>query len=261
MSHEPYDDQAAAYALGALDGEERVRFEEHLADGCEACRAALREYDETLSDAARELPPTIPPAHVKQALLRRVAATASPRTTGRRWRRWRWALGTAAAIVGVSAFAAGLVASRYEARIGAMARETAAIRADLRHQEAALREQLAVSQTVVALLRDPASRVVTLAGLGATPSAIARVIWHERAGGHLFATNLPPPPTGKAYELWTISGGRPRPAGVFTVNAAGQGSQPVAPTGGPVDVFAVTLEPEGGVPAPTGPMVLASAKP
>jgi anti-sigma-K factor RskA len=27
---------------------------------------------------------------------------------------------------------------------------------------------------------------------------------------------------------------------------------------GPVKVFAVTLEPAGGVPAPTGPMVLAS---
>ena len=30
--------------------------------------------------------------------------------------------------------------------------------------------------------------------------------------------------------------------------------------GNPVKVFAVTLEPERGVPAPTGPTVLASAK-
>jgi len=33
-----------------------------------------------------------------------------------------------------------------------------------------------------------------------------------------------------------------------------------APDGQPVKVFAVTLEPAGGVPAPTGPMVLASAR-
>jgi anti-sigma-K factor RskA len=32
------------------------------------------------------------------------------------------------------------------------------------------------------------------------------------------------------------------------------------PEGRPVDVFAVTIEPAGGVPAPTGPIVLASAK-
>jgi anti-sigma-K factor RskA len=32
------------------------------------------------------------------------------------------------------------------------------------------------------------------------------------------------------------------------------------PGGGAVDVFAVTVEPAGGMPAPTGPIVLASAK-
>ena len=68
------------------------------------------------------------------------------------------------------------------------------------------------------------------------------------------------PVAGKVYELWTISAGQPRPAGVFTVDASGRATHPVAPTRAPVDVFAVTLEPEGGVPAPTGPIVLASAK-
>jgi anti-sigma-K factor RskA len=258
MSHEPFETHAAAYALGALDGDERVQFEEHLARGCATCAAAVREFHETLADVARATPPMIPPGDVKTALMRRVAATASPRGVGRRWRSIRWAAMTAAAVVGVSAFAAGLVASRYEARIGAMARETAAIRADLRRQEAALRDQLTVSQTVIALLRDPATRVVTLRGLGATPEASGRLVWHERTGGHLFVANLEPPPAGKAYELWTISGGQPRPAGVFTVDASGRASQPVASAPGPVDVFAVTLEPEAGAPAPTGPMVLAS---
>jgi anti-sigma-K factor RskA len=260
MSHEPFESQAAAYALGALDGEERVQFEEHLARGCETCRAALREHDETLAEAARELTPTIPPADVKAALMRRLAATGPRRASSRRWRTMRWALGTAAAVVGVSAFVAGLVASRYEARIGAILRETGTIRDDLRAQEAALRERLGVAQTVVALLRDPTTRVVALRGLDPTPTATGRVVWHERAGGHVFVANLPPPPAGKAYELWTISGGRPRPAGVFTVDVSGRGSQAVAPSPGPVDVFAVTLEPEAGVPGPTGPMVLASGR-
>jgi hypothetical protein len=221
----------------------------------------VREFEETLADAARELPPTIPPAHVKAAVLRRVAAGGPRRVPSPRWRTIRWAVGTAAAVVGVSAFVGGLVASRYEARIGAMARETATIRADLRAQEAALRERLGVAQTVIALLRDPATRVIALRGLDPTPTATGRVVWHERTGGHLFVANLPPPPQGKAYELWTISGGQPRAAGLFTVDVSGQASQSVAPASGPVDVFAVTLEPEAGVPSPTGPMVLASAKP
>lgn len=258
MSHDPFETQAAAYALGALDGEERAQFEEHLAGGCVPCAAAIREFAETLADVARETPTMIPPAHVKAALLRRVAATGSARPLRRRG--WvRWAAATAA-VVGVSAFSAGLVASRYEARIGVMARETSAIRADLRRQEAVLRDRLAVSQTVIGLLRDPATRIVALGGVGPSPTGTGRLVWHETAGGHLFVANLPPAPPGKAYELWTTTGGQPRPAGVFKVDASGRASQPVPPAPAPVQLFAVTLEPEAGVPAPTGPIVLASSK-
>lgn len=259
MRHDPFEAQAAAYALGALDGEERAQFEEHLAGGCPMCARDVRQFGETLADVAGETPPMIPPAHVKAALLSRVAATGSARP--RRRQSWvRWAAATAAAVVGVSAFSAGLVASRYEARIGAMARETSAIRADLRRQEAALRDRLALAQAVIDLLRDPATRIIVLGGAGPSPAGTGRLVWHETAGGHLFVANLPPAPPGKAYELWTITGGQPRPAGVFKVDASGRASQPVPPAPAPVQVFAVTIEPEAGVAAPTGPIVLASAK-
>jgi hypothetical protein len=192
--------------------------------------------------------------------MRRVAAMASSRTAWRRWRAMRWTVAAGIAVVGVSAFVAGLVSSRYEARIGMMARETAAIRADLQRQEAAMRDRFAVSQAVIDLLRDPTTRVVTLRGQGPSLEATGRVVWNDKAGGHLFVANLPPAPAGRAYELWTISGGQPRPAGVFRVDASGQASQPVASARAPVEVFAVTVELEAGVPAPTGPIVLASAK-
>ena len=88
------------------------------------------------------------------------------------------------------------------------------------------------------------------------------MIWHPVAGGHLFVANLPAPPPGKAYELWTIGDAAPQPAGVFQVDGSGRGTHRIGPVAGgqPVKVFAVTLEPEGGVPAPTGPMVMASVK-
>lgn len=257
MSHEPFETQAAAYALGALGGEEHAQFEGHLASGCAECAASVRELRETIADVARDAP-MIPPAEVKAGLMRRVAASGASRPFTR-WRRLRWALATAAAVVGVSAFVAGLVASRYEARIGAMARETARVRADLNRQDAALRDRLAVSQAVIDLLLDPATRVVALRGLGPSPEAVGRVVWHDTAGGHLFVANLPPAPAGKTYELWTFSEGQPRPAGVFKVDASRQASRPVPPTRS-VQAFAVTLEPDGGLPAPTGPVVLASAK-
>jgi len=110
------------------------------------------------------------------------------------------------------------------------------------------------------MLRDPGTEIVPLAGLEPAPSARARMIWNERVGGLLVAAGLPPAPAGRTYQLWAIVGKNPPvSAGIFTVDARGTGSLRVSPLGGirRVDVFAVTLEPAGGLPAPSGPMYLA----
>jgi anti-sigma-K factor RskA len=271
MSPERIDELAALYAAGALDGEEREEFERLLAGGDVAAVAALRANEEALAGLARLAPPTIPPPEVKQALLARVAMEGSgepyegappieaPPARARRASGWlRWGLATAAAVVAAAWFTGAWVATRYEARLGQMARELAALRGRVARDEQLLREQLALYQGALDLLRDPATRVVALRGLGPRPGASGRVIWHATAGGHLVVAGLPPAPAGKAYELWTIGTGAPRPAGLFQADASGRASHRVAPVAEPVKVFAVTLEPEAGVPAPTGPMVLAS---
>jgi len=256
MSHEElFDTLAPVYAVGALDGDDLVRFEAHLRDGCATCEAVLRESSEAFADLGRTATPTIPPAHVREALMRRVATSPRPR----RFRWARWAVGTAAAAVLVGGFSAGVVASRYEAKLGLVARQTAQAREQMRREQLTLRDEVAGARAVAELLRDPATRVVALNGLPAAPGATGRVVWHEKAGGRLYVAGLPTPPPGKTYELWTISGATPRPAGTFDVDSKGGAARTVAPAeDGPVKVFAITLEPAGGVPAPTGPMVLAS---
>jgi anti-sigma-K factor RskA len=85
------------------------------------------------------------------------------------------------------------------------------------------------------------------------------MLWHATAGGVFVAAGLPAPPPGKAYQLWAIAGGNaPVSAGVFSVDANGTGSLSVAPLPGvsAVNAFAVTLEPAGGRPAPSGEMYL-----
>src|SRR2546425_118103 len=79
-------------------------------------------------------------------------------------------------------------------------------------------------------------------------------------GGHLFVSKLPPAPAGRTYKLWVIAQGTPRPAGVFQVNGAGEAVRKIEPVAESASAFAVTLEPEGGGPAPTGPTVLTSEK-
>jgi len=152
------------------------------------------------------------------------------------------AAGLAAIVVGWS------VSSTYEKRIDSLAHDADQLKADLRSQQA-----------VLTLLRDPATQVVSLAGLPPAPTARARVMWHQKAGGLFVATGLPAAPPGKTYQLWAITDGDARvSAGVFSVDASGAGSLSVRALRGvtTVDAFAVTLEPVGGLPAPSGEMYL-----
>jgi anti-sigma-K factor RskA len=249
---------AAGYALGSLDGEDRARFEALLRAGDRDARRELRQFEETLTRVAAERPEAPPPS-VKAALLARVAAAPReaaadggrvlPMPSRPRRRIWTAVLAGAMA-AGIAAIAVGLaVSTRYERRLEALGQEAAALKAELERQA-----------SVLVILRDPATQVVALNGLAPSPTAKARMMWHEKAGGILVATGLPPAPEGKAYQLWAIAGqSAPVPAGVFTVDAGGTGSLRVPPLPGVtrVDVFAVTLEPAAGVPAPTGLMFLA----
>jgi len=257
-NHEPYDTLAATYAVGALDGQDRVDFERHLAGGCDVCEATLRESAETLAALARSRPPMIPPPAVKEALVRRITTTAPARRRDARPRRLVWAAGTAVAAIVAAAFTGTYVASRYEAQMGVMARQFAKEREQFEQDKRALQKE---RDLYADLLRDPQTQVVALRGLGPSPEATGRVLWNPANGGYVFVANLPAAPPGKAYEMWTIGAGAPRPAGLFQVES-GQAVHRIEPVkdGKPVKVFAVTLETEKGVEQPQGPMVLASAK-
>jgi anti-sigma-K factor RskA len=256
MNRDEIGELAAVYALGGLEGEELARFEALLESGDPDAVRALRECEETLAGLAAALPEP-PPAAVKAALMERIAAPearrpaapASARPLPRR-RRALWPVVLSGAMAaGLAAVVAGWsVSSNYEKRLDALAHDAEQLRAELRGQQAA-----------IAILRDPATQVVALTGLPPAPGARARMMWHAQAGGVFVATGLPAPPEGKAYQLWAIAGGNaPVSAGVFSVDASGTGSLAVRPLPGvsTVNAFAVTLEPAGGLPAPSGAMYL-----
>ena len=244
MNREEIGELAAAYALGGLEASDRARFEALLQTGDPEAVAALRAFEGTLADLAAAARETPPPA-VKAALMERIAAGPLPRRRRAIWPAvlsGAMAAGLAAIVVGWS------VSSTYEKRLDALARDAEQLKSELRSQ-----------QTVIAILRDPATQVVALAGQAPAPTARARMMWHEKAGGVFVATGLPAAPAGKAYQLWAIAGSNaPVSAGVFSVDASGAGSLSVRPLPGvtTVNAFAVTLEPAGGLPAPSGEMYL-----
>lgn len=252
MSHEPYLELAPAYALGALEGEERSQFETHLRAGCRKCETALVEYGESLAALAAELPPVAPPDQVKAALMMRIGAPARPVRAldlpRPRWTLWWFAWTGALA-------ATALVVGYLGVTVNALNRELAR-----RGEEVlTLRSQVARQQQLLTLLRTPETQIVALGGLKPSPTATGRIWWHREAGGFFVAQGLPVAPPSKTYQLWVIAGGKPVSAGIFDVDAKGSGILHVQPLPGveKAEVFAVTLEPAGGLPAPSGEMYLA----
>jgi anti-sigma-K factor RskA len=106
------------------------------------------------------------------------------------------------------------------------------------------------------------STIVSLAGLTDAPNAKAKLIFDQKSGkAVLVFEGLPQAPSGKAYQLWVIAGSNaPVSGGVFKTDTNGRGelTSEVPQNGREKGVFAVTLEPENGVPAPTGSMFLKS---
>jgi anti-sigma-K factor RskA len=112
-------------------------------------------------------------------------------------------------------------------------------------QTAALQRKIDAQTESLDLVMDPAARVASLVDPKAESKAVARVYWHSaKKAGFMVVSNLAPvaQAQGKCLELWAICGDAPPvPAGIGWTD----------------DKFAVTVERNGGVPAPEGSIILA----
>jgi anti-sigma-K factor RskA len=251
-----------AYALGALDGAELRELEEHLATGCPECRRELDLWQGDLEELAAAVTPLQPSDETRRRILRLSGGAgqapvarfpqASEARPVRRIPRWL-ALPIAALLAltvwgGVRQARLADENERLRARVVNLDRELAVTRDDARRMAEAL-----------SIITAPGSRAVQLAGLGPTPGAVGHAFVDPRSHRAIFyAFDLPAPAPGKTYQLWWIAAGRPASAGTFDVDEHGHARVQVS---GVKDVdeiqaWAVTVEPAGGVPQPTGAMVL-----
>ncbi|MGB3801238.1 MAG: anti-sigma factor [Lewinella sp.] len=105
-------------------------------------------------------------------------------------------------------------------------------------------------QEQLALLTDIDTRGIVLAGTGNAPESRALVFYNPSQGTVLFsASNLPAPPTGQQYQLWAINEDGPQDLGVLDRDLTNEELLNV-PFVANTQAFAITLEVEGGQPAP-----------
>ena len=253
-THEQVVDELALYALNELGASDAQEFEQHL-ETCAACRRELQALRSDLGLLGLSVVGPRPPARMKERLMRAVAAEprgvlAPPMEAPRRrafWLQWIPAAIALAAIV----FAISLRQSNQ-----GLHDEVAELRIRYNDQ----RIQLAQAQENMKLLLAPDAVHVSLNPQNAGKHPSATVIFSHSVGRMtLMASNLPPVPPGKAYELWIIPPmAPPMNAGIFKPDEHGNAmmlDHPM-PNGVEAKTFALTVEDEAGSDKPTSPIVL-----
>ncbi|MEZ5284628.1 MAG: anti-sigma factor [Vicinamibacterales bacterium] len=277
MTHDEARDAMPLFVVDADDAETRTALLAHVA-GCEACREALREYETTADALGQAVPQVRPRPELRARTLEAITGSPSPaqarpasdihavEPASREASRGRWAPWLAAAAALVAAVSvAGLVQTRQEL---ADVRATVAIWqarvADAERNAQAAQTSLVGYQRQLRVMTADDLLLVSLSGVPPAASAQAKAFVSRSQNAILFTVrDLPPPPAARVYQLWAIAGGQPISAGTFVPDASGR-TQLVAEVPALTErpaALAVTLEPEGGVPSPTGPSLLRARRP
>lgn len=115
------------------------------------------------------------------------------------------------------------------------------------------------AEEIARIFSSPYSKMATLSGTDMAKNAYALVfVEPDTRRGFFYANNLPALPAGKTYQLWVITD-KPVSAGVFSLDHGRKGRVIIqsVPDVATIKKFAVSLEPAGGKPQPTGAVYLA----
>jgi anti-sigma-K factor RskA len=272
------DRLAAEYALGAMSGLDRSRFERLLSDDRDL-RELVEHWELRLNLLGESAPAVEPPAHVWDEISRRITPAVAPVREGRLDRLWDslgfWraatglAAATAAALVVYVAFLNPRVAPEQIAALDArLARIEGAARGlgGVPGEISALGDRLAGLASRVDAVASRPTHVAVLLDKDQRPMMTADL---DTADGRLvLRLNLTPPRdfTTNVLEVWLVSpDGTRRSLGVFPSERPGTTTGLVLPHDTAEALakasLAVSLEPKGGSTTgrPSGPVLFTGA--
>jgi anti-sigma-K factor RskA len=232
-----------AYAVDAVDGPERDRFENHLRH-CRPCDYEVRGLAQTATGLAMAAA-MAPPPQLRERVLSAIAVTRQappaaeyrPRSAPRP--AWIPRLATAVAAASLAVAVA----------LGVVQHST-------QHE---LDRAQAQNQAIAAVLAAPDARIATQAtDDGGTATVVVSRAEHKI----VFTTaGLPPLPAHQVYELWLMGPRRNRPAGLLPAPSAGKTAPLLASGLTSGDRIGVTVEPAGGTSRPTSTPILLMSLP
>jgi anti-sigma-K factor RskA len=255
-THPKHEEDFDLYALGALEGDEKKAIESHVAT-CSDCARKLAEARGRISLLAFSAPPVAPSPGVKEGLMRQLHASAEGRLPARTaseperhggffGRGWSMVLAPVAAVLALAAIFLYTENARLQS-------ELTTLRAAADQQKSEANE----TRDILHIAQANDTVVVMLKKMPGSPDGDAKVSYNAKMGKLFYDGWIEPAPAGKSYQLWLVPmQGDPVNAGVFTPAKAKMEMWTASvPLGMPAKMFAVTLEPTGGMPHPTGPMI------
>jgi anti-sigma-K factor RskA len=246
-----------AYALGALDPEDRTALEAHLATGCPDCAKAVEEARWLVSQLAYAAPEAAPSDMLKGRLMQTVRAEAQsqakphvlPGKSAIPF--WLWA--------GVAALLVFSIYSAWNARrLNNEIRQANERAAALIHEREKTEQELALAKREAMILMDPNSVKIALkSGDAQGPQLEAK--WHSQLGVVVMGENIPMPSPHHVLQLWFIpkkAGQMPMPSMMIRPDASGKFVLLVSNPPESMDAtkaLAISEEPEGGSAWPSNP--------
>jgi anti-sigma-K factor RskA len=244
-----------AYALSALDSEERAAVAAHLATGCAECTAALCEAQWLVSQLTYLAPESAPSDMLRGQLLKTVreeaAATAKRLAKPLRAAIPFWMWGTVAAMLLFALY------NLYEMRVttNTIQQTRAELEKQIQLQQESARE-LAIARREALILTDSKSVKIAMSADN-KDLPVLQATWNAELGLVVSGQKLAVPVGKRTLQLWLIpkkSGAKPLPSLILRPDAGGKFDLLVAnPPGLPSETkaLAITEEPEGGSPQPT----------
>ena len=270
--HETIGAMLDEYALGQLSQDERRTVEMHLRD-CDTCAADLRELAVVMEGLAHSLDPMTPPPALKQRVMSSLASqpqepartVVEPNVVAippkgvkiRRGVHPGWLAAAAVVILGLGVALYSVDATR--CLLIDDVQEAQAAVADLQRRLDLNAEQ---ADLAVSILTATDMQPVAMSGKENATGSTARAYWSPTRGLLIVANDLPMPPPGRIYQVWVIGGGTPFSAGLLGEQGVGRGMLIAPPPRGVAPgavTVAVTDEPPGGLPAPSGSIRLAGS--
>ncbi len=251
MNCEELKDLYELYAMGVVDAAEKRAIDEHLANSCPVCTPAVKQARRLVSSLALAAPPAEPPKLLRERVMDSVVPLPE-KPTSVTWLTHAWATLAVLMLGAVIWFV--FANQRLEMEMARLNRSVA--EAKTANAELAARNQVLTSALALVIL--PEARQLAFGSSDRQPPR-GRIWIHPDRGVLLLASNLPPAPAGKAYEMWVVPrGAPPLPAGLFNSDQQGFAAhvwpQPVNVAA--TSAIAVTLEQAAGAPAPTSAPII-----